>query len=53
MRHPDDELEQTVAIAARGGLTVKIGETSPLARAADALRLSLTGRPAGKILLTP
>lgn len=53
VRHPDDELEQTVAIAARGALTVRIGETFPLARAADALRLSQTGHPAGKILLAP
>ncbi|MDI9900331.1 NADP-dependent oxidoreductase [Rhodococcus sp. IEGM 1409] len=53
VRHPDDELEQTVAIAARGALTVRIGETFPLESAADALELSHTGHPAGKILLAP
>lgn len=51
VQHPDDELEQTVAIAARGALTVRIGETFPLARASAALRLSQTSHPAGKILL--
>lgn len=53
VQHPDDELEQTVAIAARGALTVRIGEAFPLAGASDALRLSRTGRPTGKILLAP
>lgn len=53
VRHPDDELEQTVTIAARGALTVRIGETYPLAHAADALQLSKTGRAQGKILLRP
>lgn len=53
VQHPNDELEQTVAIAERGALTVRIGETFPLARAADALRLSQTRHPAGKILLAP
>lgn len=53
LQHPDDELEQTVALAARGALTVRIGETFPLAQAANALRLSQTGHPAGKILLVP
>ncbi|MDO5066234.1 MAG: NADP-dependent oxidoreductase [Propionibacteriaceae bacterium] len=53
VQHPDDELERTVALAARGALTVRIGETFPLAQAADALRLSQSGHPAGKILLTP
>ena len=53
VQHPNDELEQTVAIAERGALTVRIGEAFPLARAADALRLSQTRHPAGKILLAP
>ena len=53
VQHPKDELEQTVAIATRGALTVRIGEAFPLARAADALRLSQTRHPAGKILLAP
>lgn len=53
VQHPDDELEQTVALAARGALTVRIGATFPLAETADALRLSQTGHPAGKILLAP
>lgn len=53
VRHPDDELEQTVAIAARGALTARIGETFPLAHAADALQLSKTGHAKGKILLRP
>lgn len=53
VRHPDDELEQTVAMAARGALTVRIGETFPLAHAADALQLSKTGHAQGKILLRP
>lgn len=53
VRHPDDELEQTVALAIRGALTVRIGETFPLATAADALRLSQTRQPTGKILLAP
>lgn len=53
VQHPDDELEQTVTIAARGALTVRIGETFPLARAADALRLSQTRHPGGKMLLAP
>ena len=53
VRHPEDELEQTVAIAARGALNPRIVETFPLARAADALRLSRTGHPEGKILLAP
>ncbi len=51
VRHPDDELEQTVAIAARGALTVRIGERFPLTHAADALQLSKTGHAEGKILL--
>ncbi len=51
--HPDDELAQTVALATRGALAARIGETFPLARAADALRLSKTGHPVGKILLAP
>jgi NADPH:quinone reductase-like Zn-dependent oxidoreductase len=53
VRHPADELEQTVALAARGIVRVRIGPTFPLARAADALRLSQTGHPDGKILLVP
>lgn len=53
VQHPDDELEQTVALAARGALTVRIGATFPVAETADALRLSQTGHPAGKILLAP
>lgn len=53
VQHPDDELEQTVAIATRGALTVRIGETFSLARAADALRLSQTSHSVGKILLAP
>ncbi|MFT0847678.1 NADP-dependent oxidoreductase [Actinomycetaceae bacterium L2_0104] len=53
VRHPDDELEQTVTIAARGALTVRIGETFLLAHAADALQLSKTGHAEGKILLRP
>ncbi|MFH9473597.1 NADP-dependent oxidoreductase [Streptomyces anulatus] len=53
VRHPEDELEQTVAIAARGALTARIGEVFPLSRAADTLRLSRTGHAAGKILLVP
>lgn len=53
VRHPDDELAQTVTLATRGALTVRIGETFPLARAGDALRLSQTLHSVGKILLTP
>lgn len=53
VRHPDDELEQIVALATRGALTVRIGEIFPLARAADALRLSQPLHSAGKILLAP
>jgi NADPH:quinone reductase-like Zn-dependent oxidoreductase len=53
VQHPEDELQQTIALAARGALTVRIGETFPLSRAADALRLSATGHPEGKILLAP
>jgi hypothetical protein len=53
VRHPDDELVQAVALAVRGALTVRIGETFPLALAADALRLSQTGHSSGKILLLP
>ena len=51
--HPDDELEQTVALAARGALTARISEVFPLDRASDALRLSMTAHLAGKILLQP
>lgn len=53
VRHPADELEQTVALAAHGVVNVRIGATFPLARAADALTFSQTGHPAGKILLVP
>lgn len=53
VRHPDDELEQTVALATRGALAVRIGETFALARATDALRLSKTLHPVGKLLLAP
>ncbi|GAB33337.1 NADP-dependent oxidoreductase [Gordonia otitidis] len=53
VRHPDDELEQAVALAMRGVLTVRIGETFPLAQAADALLRSRTPHSAGKILLAP
>ncbi|WP_029089184.1 NADP-dependent oxidoreductase [Brevibacterium album] len=53
VHHPDDELEQTIALASRGALTVRISETFPLAHAADALRLSHTGHARGKILLAP
>lgn len=53
VHHPDDELEQTVALTSSGVLAVRIGETFPLARAADALRLSQTGHPVGKILIAP
>ncbi len=53
VRHPDDELEQTLALAMRGALTVRISETFPLAQAADALLRSRTLHSAGKILLAP
>lgn len=51
--HPEDELEQTVALAARGALTVRIGENFPLSEASDALELSRSLHPTGKILLRP
>ncbi|SJM69068.1 NADP-dependent oxidoreductase [Gulosibacter sp. 10] len=53
VRHAEDELERTVALAERGALEVRVGEVFPLARAVDALRLSRTGRARGKILLEP
>lgn len=37
VQHPTDELDQTVALAEQGALTVRIGETFPLERASDAL----------------
>ena len=51
VQHPTDELDQTVALAEQGALTVRIGETFPLERASDALWLSKTGHAGGKILL--
>ncbi|CAM3234220.1 hypothetical protein STSO111631_08620 [Stackebrandtia soli] len=42
-----------MAIAAWGALTARIGETFPLDRTADALWLSMTEHPVGKILLRP
>lgn len=51
VQHSEDELEQTVAIADRGALTVRISETFPLAQAARAFRLCQTNHPEGKILL--
>ncbi|MCT1615501.1 zinc-binding dehydrogenase [Kocuria indica] len=53
VQHPHDELHQTVALASKGALTVRIAETFALSQATDALRLSQTRHPAGKILLAP
>lgn len=53
VHHPEDELEQTVALAARGLLTVRVAETLPLAQAAVALGRSRGGHSPGKILLHP
>lgn len=51
VHHADDELEQTVRLAAEDAVTVRIAETFPLEQAADALRRSMSGHAPGKILL--
>jgi NADPH:quinone reductase-like Zn-dependent oxidoreductase len=45
-------LEELAALVQDGGLRVRVDETFPLARAADAHRLGEAGRTTGKIVLT-
>lgn len=51
VEHPADELERTAELAATGELKVRIADTLPLAEAATAFALSMTGHAPGKILL--
>ena len=53
VRHPADELEAAIRLAAAGKLSTRIGKILPLAEAVEAFRLSISGHPNGKIVLHP
>ncbi len=53
VKHPSDELDAVIRLAAAGKLSTRIGKVLPLADAAEAFRISTSGHPNGKILLRP
>ncbi|WP_442923499.1 zinc-binding dehydrogenase [Microbacterium sp. KUDC0406] len=52
-RFRDAARPRLIALAERGGLTVPVARTFPLAEAKEALRIVATGHPGGKLALIP